>query len=117
MDRSKEFIQYQIENPHNVSFKSLVGYEDREDTIKGFKRMLDAKSNIRVGDLVYVLTRYSGLDDEEVVECKVTRLTHKRIFTFSVVGKYKNGNYYNANFTESSIGTKVFCSKDEVKNN
>lgn len=41
MDLSREFIQYQIDNPHNVAFKSIIGYEDREDTIKGFKQLLN----------------------------------------------------------------------------
>ena len=37
MDLSREFIQYQIDNPHNLAFKNMVSYEDREDTIEGFK--------------------------------------------------------------------------------
>lgn len=44
MDKSKEFIQYQIDNPHNVAFKNLIGYEDREDTIKGFEALLNGTS-------------------------------------------------------------------------
>ena len=44
MDLSKEFIQYQIDNPHNMEFKNIVGYEDREDTIEGFKRLLNDKN-------------------------------------------------------------------------
>lgn len=46
MDRSKEFIQYQVDNPHNVFFKSIVGYEDREDTIKWLKKLLDNTQNM-----------------------------------------------------------------------
>lgn len=45
MDRSRDFVQYQIDNPHNVAFKNLVGYEDREDTLEGFKRLLGGTSN------------------------------------------------------------------------
>ena len=33
MNLSREFIQYQIDNPHNLAFKSIIPYEDREDTI------------------------------------------------------------------------------------
>lgn len=39
MDLSREFIQYQIDNPHNVAFKCIIPYEDREDTLEGFKRL------------------------------------------------------------------------------
>ena len=27
MDLSREFIQYQIDNPHNLAFKSIISYE------------------------------------------------------------------------------------------
>ena len=40
MDLSRDFIQYEIDNPHNVAFKSLVSYENREDTIEGFRKLL-----------------------------------------------------------------------------
>lgn len=55
MDVSREFIQYQIDNSHNVAFKNIIPYEDREDTIEGFKRLLnilDSQSNIKVNDKV-----------------------------------------------------------------
>lgn len=73
-----------------------------------------AKPKVEVGDIVYVITQY-GCGIEEIVECKVTRLTHKNRFTFSVFGKYRNGNYYNANFTENSVGKKVFLSPEEAE--
>lgn len=41
----KGFLRYQIDNPHNVAFKSLVSYEDREETIEGFKQLLDGTPN------------------------------------------------------------------------
>lgn len=47
MDLSKEFIQYQIDNPHNLAFKTIISYEDREDTIDGFKRLLNEGKNKR----------------------------------------------------------------------
>ena len=46
MDLAKDFIQYQIDNPHNVNFKSLVNYENREDTIEGFKKLLNGTSEV-----------------------------------------------------------------------
>ena len=117
MDLSKEFIQYQIDNPHNVAFKNIVGYEDREDTIEGFKRLLkilDSQPNIKVNDTVYVVTKY-GLRKEEVIECRVTRMTYISKFSFSVKGYYANGNFYNANFTEKSIGKNVFLNKEDAE--
>lgn len=40
MDKLKEFLQWNIDNPHNVSFKNIVGYEDREDTLKSMIQMI-----------------------------------------------------------------------------
>ena len=33
MDKLKEFLQWNIDHPHNVSFKNIVRYEDRGDTL------------------------------------------------------------------------------------
>ena len=117
MDQSKEFIQYQIDNPHNVAFKSIISHEDREDTLEGFKRilsMLDSQPNIKVNDTVYVVTKY-GCGNEEIIECRVTRMTYISKFSFSVKGRYANGNFYNANFTEKSIGKNVFLDRTEAE--
>lgn len=112
MDLSKEFIQYQLDNPHNLAFKTIISKEDREDTLEGFKRILDIlklQPDIKVNDTVYVVGK------EEVIECKVTRLTYLSKFSFAVRGEYANGNFYNANFTEKSIGKKVFLSREETE--
>ena len=117
MDLSRDFIQYQLDNPHNVAFKMLISHEDREDTLEGFKRLLsilDSHPNIKVNDTVYVLTKY-GCGNEEIIECRVTRMTYISKFSFSVKGYYANGNFYNANFTENSIGKNVFLNKEEAK--
>jgi len=117
MDLSKEFIQYQLDNPHNVAFKNIISHEDREDTLEGFKRILsilELQPNIKVNDTVYVVTKYGG-GNEEVIECRVTRMTYIRKFSFSVKGYYANGNFYNANFTEKSIGKNVFLERDEAE--
>ena len=119
MDLSREFIQYQIDNPHNLAFKSIISYEDREDTLDGFKRLLsilDSQPNIKVNDTVYVITKY-GCGNEEVIKCKVTRMTYISKFSFSVKGHYANGNFYNANFTEKSIGKNVFLNKEDAEKN
>lgn len=118
MDLSRDFIQYQLDNPHNVAFKMLISHEDREDTLEGFKRLLsilDSHPNIKVNDTVYVLTKY-GCGNEEIIECRVTRMTYISKFSFSVKGHYANGNFYNANFTEKSIGNNVFLNKDDAEN-
>ena len=117
MDLSRDFIQYQIDNPHNVAFKNIIPYEDREDTIEGFRRLLnilDFQPNIKVNDTVYVVTKY-GCGNKEVIECKVTRMTYISKFSFSVEGHYANGNFYNANFTEKSIGKNVFLNKEDAE--
>lgn len=117
MDLSKKFIQYQLDNSHNVVFKNVISHEDREDTLEGFKRILsilELHPNIKVNDTVYVVTKY-GCGNEEVIECRVTRMTYISKFSFSVKGQYANGNYYNANFTEKSIGKNVFLDRDEAE--
>lgn len=59
---------------------------------------------IDVGDTVWAITQYSKLSDSEIIECIVNRKTVKKRVTFSVSGRYINGNFYNGTFTESSIG-------------
>ena len=105
MDLSREFIQYQIDNPHNLAFKNMVSYEDREDTIEGFKRLLnilDSQPNIKVNDTVYVVTKY-GCGNEEVIKCRVSRITYISKFSFTVKGHYANGNPYNANLQKRAL--------------
>lgn len=117
MDLSREFIQYQLDNPHNVAFKNIISHEDIEDTLEGFKRILsilDLQPNIKVNDTVYVVTKYGG-GNVEVIECRFMRITYIRKFSFSVKGYYANGNFYNANFTDKSVGKNVFLSKEEKK--
>lgn len=117
MDLSREFIQYQLDNPHNVAFKNIISHEDREDTLEGFRRILsilELQPNIKVNDTVYVVTKYACGNDE-IVECKVTRITYINKFSFSVKGHYANGNFYNANFREKSIGKNVFLDRKEAE--
>lgn len=73
------------------------------------------KPSVQVNDTVYVITKYSVGSNEEVVECKVTKMTYKNKFTFSVKGHYSNDNIYKANFVENSIGKNVFLSKEEAE--
>lgn len=40
MEKLKEFLQWNIDHPHNVSFKNIVRYEDRGDTLKSMARMI-----------------------------------------------------------------------------
>ena len=75
---------------------------------------MELHPNIKVNDTVYVVTKY-GCGNEEVIECRVTRMTYISKFSFSVKGQYANGNFYNANFTEKSIGKNVFLDRDEAE--
>lgn len=34
MERLKEFLEWHLQNPHNVNLKMIVAKEDREDTLK-----------------------------------------------------------------------------------
>lgn len=73
-----------------------------------------SKPKIQVNDTVYVVTE-PYYNEQEIIECKVTRMTYKSKFVFSVKGRYANGNFYNANFTEKSIGKNVFLNRDEAE--
>ena len=44
-------------------------------------------------------------------------MTYISKFYFSVKGHYANGNFYNANFTEKSIGKNVFLNKEDAEKN
>lgn len=73
-----------------------------------------SKPKIQVNDTVYVVTE-PYYNEQEIIECKVTRMTYKSKFVFSVKGRYANGNFYNANFTEKSIGKSVFLDRNEAE--
>lgn len=34
MSKLKEFLQWNLDNPHNLNFKQVVSYEEREETLK-----------------------------------------------------------------------------------
>lgn len=92
MDLSKEFLQYQIDNPHNTMFKQ----------------------NINVGDIVYVVTRRCG-GKKEIIKGTVVRKTYIKKFTFTVRGEYSDEWYYNGNFGSKSVGKTVFFSREEAE--
>jgi len=73
------------------------------------------KPSVQVNDTVYIVTKYSVGSNKEIIECRVTRMTYKKKFVFSVKGYYNNGNLYNANFTENSISKNVFLSIEEAE--
>lgn len=74
-----------------------------------------SKPIIQVNDTVYVVTE-PYYNEQEIVECRVSRITYINKFSFSVKGYYANGNFYNANFTENSIGKNVFLNRIEAEN-
>ena len=39
--RLKEFLDWHLENPHNVNFKMIVAKEDREETLKAMHEISD----------------------------------------------------------------------------
>jgi hypothetical protein len=94
-------------------FLKLASYEDTgfepDEIIK-----LHNTSQIDVGHTVYVLTRYFRDNPYEVIECTINRKTVITRSTFSVSGKYKNGNWYNGTFVDNSIGKKVFLNFDDA---
>lgn len=87
----------------NVVNSAALDPESIVDSIMG--------STVYLGRTVYVVTQYFPSQPFEVVEAVVTTMrfnpkTSKKCFT--VTGRWKNGNYYNATFTESSINKTVY---------
>lgn len=73
-----------------------------------------SKPKVEVNDIVYVITE-PYYNEQEIIKCRITRMTYKSKFVFSVKGHYANGNFYNANFTESSIDKNVFLNKEDAE--
>lgn len=94
-------------------FVKLALYEDT-----GFEpdeiSKLHNPSRIDVGSTVYAITQYSRSNPYEVIKCRVNRKTVIARSTFSVSGKYANGNWYNGTFVDNSIGKKVFLIMDDA---
>jgi hypothetical protein len=75
--------------------------------------------DVEVGQHVFVITdgkwdSTTQSHPKEVIECVVHRKTIKTKYTFSVRG-HNHGNYYNGNFTLSSIGKTVFFTEEDAK--
>lgn len=70
MDRLKEFLQWNIDNPHNVSFKCVVGYEDREDTLKAMQDTIYKidHNGFELGDKVRYYLNQHQFAEAEIVE-------------------------------------------------
>lgn len=48
MDRSREFVQWNIDNPGNYNFRHLIDKEDWDDSVQGLKDMLSWENEARV---------------------------------------------------------------------
>ena len=100
--------------PNNISVKNC----DRKELTSIYEMLKEElgeeNNNIDVGQTVYVITQYRFSSPYEVVKCTVDRKTVKKRKTFSVSGRYSNGNYYNGTFVEKSINRNVFFSKDNA---
>lgn len=78
------------------------------------KREIGKQNVIDVGQVVYVVTRYFPSAPYEIIRCRVNRKTIKQRETFSVSGRWGNGNYYNGTFVENSINKRVFLSEEDA---
>lgn len=56
MSKLKEFLQWNLDNPHNLNFKLIVSYEEREETLKEMQ------------DIVNILD--TGLTPDEINEMR-----------------------------------------------
>ena len=111
-------IKYQIAldfaiNSIQENTKLKAEIEQLKAGLEQFKN-IHKSSIVEIGMEVFVITQY-GTHEKEIIKCKVNRKTLKSKITFSVNGLYKNFNCYNGTFTDSSIGKKVFLSREEAE--
>ena len=119
----KNKYEWLLELNDDELYQKVIERNDVQNALIELLRFVDdvadlpviVKPQIEVGNTVYVITKYNSISDEEIVECKITRMQYKNRFTFSVHGKYRNGNFYNANFTEKSIGKNVFLCREDAE--
>lgn len=102
------------QRPFFYLIKRLAEYENTGLTPEEITN-LHASCNIDVGQKVYVITQYSKLSDYEIIESTVDRKTVKSRKTFSVSGRYKNDNFYNGTFVDSSVGRTVFLTRKDAE--
>lgn len=95
--------------------RKLAAYEDTGLTPEEIIQLHES-CNIDVGQIVYVITQYSKMSSWEIIKANVDRKTVKRRKTFSVSGRYNNGNYYNGTFVDSSIGKTIFLKREDAEN-
>lgn len=112
-EQCSEYIPNELCSMQKKIYQKLGEYEDTGLTPEEIKQ-LHKLTQIEVGQTVYVLTRY-GCNDLEIIECRVNRKTIISCYTFSVTGRYANGNCYKGTFRESSVGKTIFLTRDEAE--
>lgn len=78
MERLKEFLEWHLQNPHNVNLKMIVAKEDREDTLKVMHEISELLD--------------TGLDPEQIRELK-ERDTAKVTEPYIPRKQNKHGDY------------------------
>lgn len=97
----------------NEIYEKLAKYEDTGFEPEEIEK-LHKSCSLDVGQEVYVLTRYYSSSPYEIIKCRINRKTVKTRQTFSVSGRYSNGNFYNGTFVEKSIGKTVFILEEDA---
>ena len=90
-----DYLDYLVERKDRLE-KALQEYENTGLTPKEIIKLHES-CKIDIGQTVYVITQY-GSGDHEIIAAIINRKTVKTRKTFSVSGKYKNGNFYNGTF-------------------
>lgn len=114
LDMKKIYFQGRetVENFKDIVIK-LAEYEDTGFTPEEITK-LHKSTHIDIGKTVYAVVQYSKIGKYEVIKGTVTRKTIKSRNTFTVSGKYSNGNYYTGVFSEKAIGKSVFFNEEEA---
>lgn len=112
----KEYILIEYNMNEIPAVVSIKSYDKKylRQAYDMLKREIGKQNVIDVGQVVYVVTRYSPSVPYEIIRCRVNRKTIQQRETFSVSGRWGNENYYNGTFVENSINKRVFLSKEEA---
>ena len=66
MSKLKEFLQWNLGNPHNMNFKMIVGYEEREETLNDMQGIVDILDTGLTPDEINALRERDTAKEPEV---------------------------------------------------
>lgn len=120
-----EYKKHLNENSDYIKSLNIDRIEAIETAIEAMKyKELEEKGLLAVkpcnrGDVVWVITKGAEYNHKqyEVIKCTVSKMDFMQNgidIKFSCRGHYKNGDYYNGNFRNTSINKTVFLTEEKA---